>query len=404
VEVISGAEEARLIHLGVQLRWPHPDKKVLLIDIGGGSAELILSDHGTLVEAFSKPLGAVRLQQLFLKSDPPSKAELGRMHEYIEQKVERPAERIGRSGIDRVIATAASASAIVSAVHRVSREERDQCDRQRATLRQVRKLYELVVERDLAGRRKIAGIGPRRAEIIIPGVTVLMKALERFGQPAFYYSVGGVRDGIIADLYARRVGRELSMLSREQRQVVEQLARRYGVELRHARKVADLAHALFAATANLHGRARGYGKLLQAAALLKDVGHFVSDSRHHKHTYYLVANSALPGFTDAERELIANLARYHRKSMPTALHQEFQSLSPDDQDTVRKLAPLLRLADGLDRSQRQLVQSVDCRVNGDAVNLRVQSNAQIDLEIWAAEQTRELFRQYLGRNLVISRK
>ncbi|MCC6383439.1 MAG: HD domain-containing protein, partial [Dehalococcoidia bacterium] len=279
-----------------------------------------------------------------------------------------------------------------------------QCDRQRATLRQVHKLYDQVVARDLAGRRRIPGINSRRAEIIIPGVTVLMKVLETFKQPAFYYSSGGVRDGIIADLYARRVGRELSMLSKEQRQVVEQLARRYGVELRHARKVADLSHQLFVSTANLHGQTRDSGKLLQAAALLKDVGHYVSDSRHHKHTYYLVSNSALPGFTDKERALIAHLARYHRKSMPTALHTEFQALGANEQEMIRKLTPLLRLADGLDRSQRQLVESVDCRVNGDSIQLRVQSGGHIDLEVWAAEQVKDLFRQQYGKNLVISQK
>lgn len=124
VEVISGAEEARLIHLGVQLRWPHPDRKILIIDIGGGSAELILSNQGLLLEAYSKPLGAVRLTQMFLTSDPPSPADLGRMHEYIDQKLALPAGRLAHTGIDRVIATAASASAIVSAIHRVARDPR----------------------------------------------------------------------------------------------------------------------------------------------------------------------------------------------------------------------------------------------------------------------------------------
>lgn len=404
VEVISGAEEARLIHLGVQLRWPHRDKRLLMIDIGGGSAELMVSDRGALVESFSKPLGAVRLTGMFLEHDPPTDAELHRLNEYIAQKLARPLETLMRPGLDRMIATSASASAVVCAANRIPRSDRDRADRLRATLKQVRKLYEQVTTRDLDGRRRITGIGPRRAEIIIPGVAVLWQVMEAFHQPAFYYSAGGVRDGIIADLFARGVGREKSMLAPEERRVVEQVARRYGVELRHARRVAELAHALFTGTAPLHGLARAYGKLLQAAALLKDTGHYVSDSRHHKHSYYLVANSPLPGFTDAERETVANLCRYHRKSMPTTLHPSYAALSAEQQQAVRLLTPLLRIADALERGQRQAVHAVECRLNGDRVDLIADCLPDADLEIWAAQQAASAFRQVYGRNLTVARK
>ncbi|HTA68008.1 MAG TPA: hypothetical protein VK776_07010, partial [Bryobacteraceae bacterium] len=129
VEIISGQEEARLIHLGVEARWPQPDKRVLIVDVGGGSAEVILADHGSLSEAFSKPLGSVRLTEVFLKSDPPAPLELHRMNEYIEEKLATPLRKLGAGPFARVIATSATAAAIVCAVNRVRRSRRDEADR-----------------------------------------------------------------------------------------------------------------------------------------------------------------------------------------------------------------------------------------------------------------------------------
>jgi len=223
VEIISGQEEARLIHQGVQARWPQGDKRVLIVDVGGGSAELIVSDRGVLVEGFSKPLGAVRLTEAFLKSDPPLPLELHRMNEYIEEKLKTPLRRIGAGPFERVIATSATAAAIVCSLNRVARSRRDDADRLKASGAQIRKFYGQVRSLDAAGRRKIQGIGPRRAELIVAGAAVFLRILELFHQPALHYSAAGVRDGIIADLAARGVGRELTMLDREQRRFVEQM-------------------------------------------------------------------------------------------------------------------------------------------------------------------------------------
>jgi exopolyphosphatase/guanosine-5'-triphosphate,3'-diphosphate pyrophosphatase len=404
VEVISGQEEARLIHLGVQARWPHPRQRLLIVDIGGGSAELILSERGALVEAFSKPLGAVRLTEVFLRHDPPEPAELHRMNEFILEKLETAIRKIGSGPWDRAIATAATASAVVCAVNRVPRAKRDNADRLRATSGQVRRFYEEVSTRDLAGRRKITGIGPRRAEIIVPGAALLLQVVRRFHLSRFYYSAAGVRDGIIADLAARRVGRELSLLSREQRKVVEFMARRYGVPVPHARKVAGLAHALFESLQPLHLLPPHVGKLLEAAACLHDVGHYVSDTKHHKHSYYLVANSDMPGFTDRERLIVANLCRYHRRAMPGPLHENFSALTGEEKKTVELLAPLLRLADSLDRSHNQRIESMQCQFRNGSVVLRLRSEADIDLETWAGERAAEIFEQVYKHPLAIVRE
>ncbi len=403
VEIISGQEESRLIHLGVQSRWPHPQKNVLIIDVGGGSAEIILSESARLKEAVSKPLGAVRLTEAFLKTDPPAAVELHRMMEYIEEKLDAAFRRIGRKRGQRVIATSGTASAVVSAIHKISGSKVDQADRLRASAAQIRTLYEELCVRSLEGRRKITGIGPRRAEIIIPGTAVLLSFLQNLKMPALYYSAAGLRDGIIADLVQRGVGRELSELDRDQRRTVEGMARRYGVSVPHARQVAHMANRLFTSLQSLHGLPPHSGKLLEAAAYLHDVGHFVSESRHHKHSYYLVANSDLPGFTTRERELIANLCRYHRKALPMLDHANLLALTGEERRSLTLLIPLLRIADNLDRSHDERVDSLECAVRDGQVVLMVKSKSDIDLEQWAVERTAQTFREVYGREIVLSR-
>src|ERR1035437_3472419 len=401
VEIISGREEARLIHLGVESNWPQPARRVLIIDIGGGSAEIIAAESGRLREAFSKPLGAVRLREIFLKDDPPAPLQLHQMREYIQAKLDAAVRRLGHTGWDRAIATSATASAVASAVARAPRSQRDQIDRLRVPAAQVRQLYLKLAERNLAGRRKITGIGPRRAEIIVPGVAVLLEFLQAFPLPAVYSA--GARDGMIAALAARNVGAELSRLSRDQRREVEAMGRRYGVSVDHARKVANISNLLFTALQPLHQLPPGCGKLLEAAAYLHDVGHFVSNTGHHKHSYYVVANSDMAGFTERERLLIAGLCRYHRKSLPNPVHQAYLSLSAEERRILLMMIPILRIADNLDRSREQRVRDVECRLRDGEVLLQIGSRGDIDLAQWGAERAGEVFQQVYHRRISVTR-
>ncbi len=401
VEVISGREEARLIHLGVISRWPEAGRSVLMIDIGGGSAEIIASHSRHMRDAVSQPLGAIRLREIFLRHDPPADAELRQMREYITERLEPAVRRYGHGNWQRAVATSATASAIVCAVNGIPRSRREEADRHRASLVQIRKLYRKLAARDLAGRRKVTGIGPRRAEIIVPGACVLMTALELFGASAVYYSAAGVRDGIIADLAARGVGREAARLRGDERKDVEQMSAKFGVPRPHARAVAGFAATLFENLAAMHQLAAPHGRLLEAAAYLHDVGHYIADSAHHKHSYYVVANADLPGFTARERALIANLCRYHRKALPSADHDNLRSLAAEDKDTLTRLIPLLRIADALDRSNAQRVRSLECSVRDAQVVLELKSGADIGLERWAAERVAPLFEEVFRKRLVV---
>ena len=405
IEIISGQEEARLIHMGVKNRWPHSGERFLIIDIGGGSAEIILSDQDRVCASFSRPLGALRLTELFLRSDPPSARDLARLEEYIAERIEPAVREIGRRRIDRVVGTSSTAAAVVSAVSRITRARCDEADRRRATSAQTRRLYKELSTLDLKQRQKITGIGPRRAEIIVPGAAVLVHILEAFRMPSLFYSVAGVRDGIIADLAACGAGRDQSRLTQDQRAVVEKMTERYGVLLRHAQKVARLANDLFHDLQSVHQLPPLFGSLLEASAYLHDVGHYISDTRHHKHSFYLVANSDMPGFNRRECLIIAHLCRYHRKTMPAPEHEYFQELSPEDRRAITILTPMLRLADSLDRGNSQKVRSVECLVGEKEIvaDLYAHASAGIDLEIWAGGRLDQLFRQIYGRKLIVRR-
>ena len=399
VEIITGREEARLIHQGVMSRWPQPGKRVLIVDIGGGSAEIIASEDGGLVDAVSKPLGAVRLQEMFLHGDPPAPRELHQLTEFVDQKLEAAVARMGTDW-DRVIATSATAAAAVCAVNRVPRSRRDQADRVRASTAQIRKLFQHLAALDLAGRRKIPGIGPRRAEIIVAGAGALLRILERFHVSAAYYSAAGVRDGIIADMAARGVGGERARLSLDQRKEVERVAVRFGAVLKHARRVAGFAQILFGRLQALHQLPLAYGRLLEAACYLCESGHYINDAAHHKHACYIVANVDLSGFTNRERQFTALLCRYHRKAMPSPSHSEYQALAAAERRPLTLLIPLLRLADNLARGPEE-VELANCEIQTARVLLKLKSPHAPDLAEWAASRVSNVFQQIYGRGVMV---
>lgn len=402
VEIITGREEARLIHQGVMSRWPQPAKRALIVDIGGGSGEIIDSEDGHFIDAVSKPVGAVRLQEMFLHGDPPAARELHQLTEFVDAKIEGAVARMGLR-FDRVIATSATAAAVVCAVNRVSRSRRDQADRLRASTAQIRKLHQKLASLDLNGRRKVAGIGPRRAEIIVAGAGALLRILERFHAPAVYYSAAGVRDGIIADMASRGVGGERARLNRDQREEVERVATRFGVILKRARRVARFTQVLYTRLQPLHQLALNYGKLLEAAAYFAETGHYVNDSGHHKHSYYIVSNVDFSGFENREREFIANLCRYHRKAMPSAAHPEYQALAPEDRRPLLLLIPVLRLADNLARAPEQdEVEIVGCEIQSSKVLVKLRAPREPDLAEWAASRVSDVFDEVYGKSVVVS--
>lgn len=400
VEIISGLEEARLIHNGVSALWPRPEQRRLMIDIGGGSAEIIDSHRGRLVSAVSKPLGAVRLTEMFIKHDPPLSQELERLEGFIDEKL-RTVLRGSQPAFDEAVGTSATAAAVVCAILRVGRVEREAADRMIVSTIEIGALYQKLSRMNLAKRRTSPGIGPRRAEIIVAGAAVLFKILKAFDVAKVHYSTAGVRDGILADLSQRRAGAELSRLSAEQRRGVEALAKKFGVDVAHARKVADLSNSLFNGLLPLHQLPASAGKLLEAAAYLVDTGHYISGIGHHKHSHYVVSNADLAGFTNEERQTVALLCRFHRKSIPETRHEVFVSQPEAVRELVWRLTPILRLADGLEESQLQRVADVECNVTNIKVTVSLLSSENTNLEQWAGERAGAVFESIYGRKLIV---
>ena len=211
--VISGVEEARLVQRGVQARWPQLRKPVLIVDIGGGSAQLILSENGRLVDAFSKQLGAVRLTEVYLKSDPADPREIARLQKHIRERLAGPLERFGHGNVHRMIATSSTAAAVVCAVNEIKRSKRDEADTLAASSKQVTDLFQRVSSLDLEGRAAVTGVGPRRAEIIVAGVAVLSEIMDAIGLSRLHYSIAGVRDGVVADLAAEAMAGDAALVS-----------------------------------------------------------------------------------------------------------------------------------------------------------------------------------------------
>lgn len=404
VEIISGAEEARLIHAGVVARWPRPNENALLIDVGGGSAELIISRNGRLSDAVSRPLGAVRLTELFLRSDVPTPEELQQLFGFIDDKLLPFQKQHATEKIDRAIVTSATAGALVAAANNIPRARRDEADRQPARIAQVRELFRRLRKVELAERRRITGIGPRRAEIIVAGAAVFLRAMELFELPAIYFCAAGVREGIVVDLATRTSGLGVEHLLPEQRALMDLMAAKFQVRPGHAKHVSAICSKLFSDLKLLHRLPADAGKLIESAGYLHDIGHFVSNTGHHKHSAYLVMNSDLPGYTEKERQVIAALCRFHRKSLPQARHEEFQALDGDSKKTVQRLVPLLRLADALDRSHAQKVTDVQAAVSGGGVSVTVQSKSEVGLELWAANQLSEVFSATYGVSVAVAQQ
>jgi len=383
LEVISGKEEARLIALGV-LRGQPPRARNLVVDIGGGSTEIAVAtgDHPTSL--FTVAIGSVRLTETFDSTGKVQPTRLELMRTFAAEAFQRSLPRFAHP--HRAMGSSGTIGTIVSFAAEGGGRS--------ATRKRVRRAVEVLAAMGLDERRR--RFDARRGEIVVAGAVVLEALMDRLGLESVTSVDTGLRQGLLVDMLERQ-GRVAPDASTGE--AARALGRRFAFDEVHAAQVARVALSLFDDLAGLHRLPASARPMLEAAALLHDVGSAVSYSRHHKHTFYLIANGDIPGFSDRERLLVALVARYHRRSAPDRERPDLVSLAPADFRTVRKLATLLRLADSCDRSHHQLVRDVRARVANGSVRLLLRSRQPIDLEIWDAEREAALFRQVFGRRL-----
>ncbi len=406
VEVISGIEEARLIHLGVLQAVPVFDKRIMLVDIGGGSTELLIGERGEVLASRSLKLGAIRLTARFFGGERVHPAAVGACRQFVRSALAPFVPEVHELGFDVLVGSSGTIMAIAEmvAAHRdeASPVTFNNFELTRDELDEV--VGRLLLVDTVDKRKSFPGLDPRRADIILGGAIILERVMHVYDAERLVVSENALREGVLLDTVQRSRGGTLHHLRDLSRASVLHLMEQCDERPDHSREVARLALALFDATAPVHGLDEAAREYLEAAALLANVGLFISHTKHHLHTYYVIRNSEhLTGFTDREIEIIAQVARYHRKSPPKPEHEAFSRLWPDDQTLVRALAALLRVAIGLDRSYERRVATVRCGDDGEHLTIELvpAGEGDIALEHYAADARKALLEEVLDRLITI---
>ena len=424
VEVISGLEEGRLIHLGVVTHEPGARGRCVLVDLGGGSCEVTLSEHGRIKEMVSLPLGAVRLQQEFLRNDPPEKEDIARLKKFIDRELSRAQRKLGQPRVELVLATSGTASALAEASFAMAqnpvlpkksakgakaRGGKRSANAALASVMQaetgnVRRLADRLLRMSNAERAAVPGIGPRRADIITGGAQVYATLLERLNLKGFRYSPLGLRDGILAQMLAESDSRTSAhqTMEAERWEGVLEVCKRYGIDPRKAVPERQYAVQLFDGLARVHELPPEFKLWLQAAAMMQDVGKFMNHQGHHRHTQYIIANSEIFGFSPEQRAMVGAIARYLGKTRPEAMDRTMRLVPVEDHGHVTRAVVLLRLANALTQDRAAPAVKMRVRVYPKRVVIELApTRGGAELEAWSLKKEAAYFREIFRRELFV---
>ena len=408
VEVVSGFEEARLIYLGVMQALPVVDRRIALFDIGGGSTEILVGERATPLYANSFKIGAIRMTQRFLPDERISPEQVERLRLYIRGELYFAAREVRSREPELLIASSGTAQTIASMVLTAQGDPiPEQLNGLEIGLDQIRPVLKEVLDAPTHEKRAaIPGCDPRRADILAAGGIVLQTVMEELGFDRFTVSSYSLREGIILDTIRKESGARTgtpSHLADQRFESVLKLGRTFNFDEGHGRHVAHLALRLYDELEEVHALGEDSRELLEAAAMLHDIGYYISHAAHHKHALYLIRHSGMFGFNREEIEVIANVARYHRKSHPKSSHEDFAALSKSDRARVPVLAGILRIADGMDRTHRSTVRDLDVTVSRGRIEVQALAGEDVDttFEIWSASRKKGLLAQTLDRKISI---
>ena len=410
VDLVSGPEEARLIYLGVLSGMSFGDRPHLLLDIGGGSTELILADGRDARALTSTRVGAVRLQRDFVKDDPIPPQRRAFLQAFIQGSLEPAVDKVHRrikpGEIPVLVATSGTAMAIGSLA--ASEEERPtrKLHGYRVTRQSLNQVVDRLITMTPAQRRELAPINDRRAEIIVPGALILQTTMKMLGVEEFVLSERALREGLIVDWMLRQgllEDRFSFQSSIRQRTVLHQV-QRFAVNQSRAERVASHALSLYDATRGVMHDDSGEGReLLWAAAMLHTCGQHINISAYHKHTWYLIRHGELLGYSEAEHLMVAAIARYHRRSLPKKRHESWQLVATrDNRRCVHQMALLLRLAAALDRRPEPVISALRIHAVKGSLDLEIvpeRVNQNVSLEQWSLEGCAEVVKEAVGVNL-----
>ncbi len=392
VDVLSSIEEARLIGIAAAQFFGADDKSLLNIDIGGGSTELSLMKNGEPHKLFSMKLGAVGLTERFIFSNPPKKKELENLQLEIVSALQQPLRKTKNAAWQFSTGTSGTIVNLADLLNFQTAE--NAAAKPEIQLKKLIALNKMMASLPLEKRAELPVISPQRAEVIVAGGQILEGVMRAFKiqtlQPCGY----ALREGVIID-YLREIESEsmppVPDVEDKKLRDVFAIGRRYGYEESHALQVADLAEKIFDALAPVYKLSRHGRTLLSAAALLHDVGYHISHESHHKHSYYLIKHSEITGFSEIEKTIIANVARYHRGSLPKEKHLDFMQMSERDRQDTARLGAILRLAEALDRGHENRITDIKFKREKQNVTLKLVSDEDCLIERQAIELKKDLF-------------
>jgi len=398
LEIISGEEEAKLSYLAISGNFQIDKYNAIITDIGGGSAEYTLALKGKIVDITSKKLGCSRLKSMFLHHNPPGIAEVYKMKQHIQEEV----EDYGDYHIDLVVCTGGTINNIAN-IHYISSNKDEKTKIKYVPRKFLKDFINKIRYMDIENIKKIKGVEPKRADILLPAAINIEVLLSKSSFNGFYTFTGGLRTGLIIDtLNSMDITMPFQDLGEDifYSQLIE-IGNKFQFEEEHAKHVAFLSERIFDEL-NKEWRLSYENKdILTAAALLHDIGNYISFSKHHKHSYYLIRNSDIVGFNYRQKLMTAHVARYHRKNLPKKNHQVYEELDSKDINIVKKLAAILRVADGLDRGHKKFIADVNIKITKDNITINPLSDKDIILEKKAFELKKDMLESVTGKNLEI---
>ncbi|HLF15706.1 MAG TPA: Ppx/GppA phosphatase family protein [Bacteroidota bacterium] len=406
LDIVSGLEEARLAYLGALQALPVLNREILLVDLGGGSTEFLIGKKRKVLYDNSLKIGAIRMTERFFPGGVTSPKSLKEARGFIRGILSPVRRDIRRHDVDLVVGTSGTIVNLANIVRcRSGSMPLGSYNAYSMSADDLLESVELVLEtKRPSDRLAIEGLDPSRSDIITGGAVIIEQVVKELGLPALTVSEYALREGILRDVAEQTIFHKGTPGLHDIRlSSVRHLAKKLHYEKEHCEHVAALALGIFDQASALHGGGAYEREMLEAAAILHEVGLFISHERHHQHSYYLIRNAELLGFREDEKEVIANIARYHRKSHPKMKHESYSRMPEGSRNIVRTLAAILRIADGLDRTHRSVVTGVKVAVAGKKVKIRpgVKKGMNAELEIWGANQKKGLFEEEFDRTVEI---
>lgn len=404
INAIPGRVEAELIGMAVRHGIKMDHQPMLLADIGGGSVEFLIGNESTYYFSTSKKIGVSRMTEVFKPSDPITKEDIQKLEAHYEEQLRDVAEAFAQHRTEVLVGSSGTMENIALMIASRKNKTVDvTLNEMEFTAEEFQEFYDHFIGLNKAQRRKVSGLDQKRVHFINTGMVLLRFLLNKFGIRKVRISTQALREGIII----RYLKKEMIGLpwngefADPRKRSVFELLRKTNWHEHHSRHVADMALTLFDVLAEELELNASDRELLEYAAYLHDIGYYISHSKHHKHALYLIRHADLKGFREEEIEIMAHVARYHRRSTPKKRHADYWRLKPALRKRIKKLAGILRVADGLDRSHYQNVKHLQVYSENDAIRLNIRTEGEPYLEIWGAERKSDLFKEVTGKKLTI---